>query len=62
MIIVTPYIAKPVNPEQVVRPTDGFVDSHDGQAVLLGRLNRLYGVAGGPPAASSKGKFGFIAD
>ena len=28
------------------RPDDGFVDAHDAQAVLLGRLNKLYGIAG----------------
>jgi pilus assembly protein CpaC len=62
MIMVTPYIAKPMDPDQVTRPDDGFVDSHDGQAVLLGRLNRLYGVAGAPPAVGLKGPFGFITD
>jgi pilus assembly protein CpaC len=62
MIIVTPFIAKPLDPDQITRPDDGFVDSHDGQAVLLGRLNRLYGVAGAPPAAGYKGHFGFITD
>jgi pilus assembly protein CpaC len=62
MIIVTPFIAKPLDPDQVTRPDDGFVDSHDGQAVLLGRLNRLYGVAGAPPATGYKGRFGFITD
>jgi pilus assembly protein CpaC len=62
MIMVTPYIAKPVEPDQVTRPDDGFVDSHDAQAVLLGRLNRIYGVAGAPPATGLKGRFGFITD
>jgi pilus assembly protein CpaC len=62
MIIVTPFIAKPLDPDQITRPDDGFVDSHDGQAVLLGRLNRLYGVAGAPPATGYKGHFGFITD
>jgi pilus assembly protein CpaC len=62
MIMVTPYIAKPIDPDEVTRPDDGFVDFHDAQAVLLGRLNRLYGVAGATPAASLKGRFGFITD
>jgi pilus assembly protein CpaC len=64
MILVTPYIAAPIEPAQVKRPDDGFVDSSDGQAILLGRLNRLYGVAGAPPpqAARFKGRFGFITD
>jgi pilus assembly protein CpaC len=63
MIMVTPIIAKPMTPGQVARPDDGFVDSHDGQALLLGRLNRLYGVAGAAPVkVHSKGQFGFITD
>lgn len=62
MIMVTPFIAKPLDPDQVTRPDDGFVDSHDGQAALLGRLNRLYGVAGAAPAKDYKGSFGFIKD
>lgn len=36
MITATPYIAKPMEPNQVQRPDDGFVDAHDAQAVLLG--------------------------
>jgi pilus assembly protein CpaC len=63
MIMVTPYIAQPMTAEQVARPDDGFVDSHDGQALLLGRLNRLYGaVKTTRVKVQSKGQFGFITD
>ena len=64
MIIVSPVIAKPMEANQVKRPDDGFVDAHDAQTVLLGRLNKLYGVAGAPPppGAAYKGRFGFITD
>jgi pilus assembly protein CpaC len=63
VILVTPYIAKPMEAKEAARPDDGFVEAHDGQAVLLGRLNRLYGVAGAAPAgAGLKGSFGFITD
>jgi len=63
MIMVTPMIAKPMDPNQVARPDDGFVDAHDGQTVLLGRLNRLYGVARSAPVkVRTKGQFGFITD
>ena len=63
VILVTPYIAKPMEAKEVARPDDGFVEAHDGQAILLGRLNRLYGVAGAAPArAGLKGSFGFITD
>ena len=63
MIMVTPYMAKPMEAKEVARPDDGFVEAHDGQAILLGRLNRLYGVAGAPPPGPAlKGRFGFITD
>ncbi|CAH1660796.1 Type II/IV secretion system secretin RcpA/CpaC, associated with Flp pilus assembly [Hyphomicrobiales bacterium] len=62
MITATPYIAKPMQPNQVQRPDDGFVESHDPQAILLGRLNKLYGSGGGPIPQAYKGRVGFIAD
>ncbi len=63
MIMVTPLIAKPMSPAQVARPDDGFIDSHDGQAILLGRLNRLYGLAPARPVqVRANAKFGFITD
>ena len=64
MIMVTPYIAKPMEAAQVKRPDDGFVDSTDPQALLMGRLNRIYGVAGpgAAPSAGRSGRFGFITD
>ncbi len=63
MILVTPFIAKPMEAAQVKRPDDGFVEADDAQTVLLGRLNKLYGVAGAPPPGKVyKGKFGFITD
>jgi pilus assembly protein CpaC len=62
MIMVTPYLAKPVDPRAVARPDDGFVDAHDAQSYLLGRLNKIYGQ--GAPAASRgyRGRVGFITD
>jgi pilus assembly protein CpaC len=45
------------------RPDDGFADSSDPAAVLLGRLNRLYGVGGRlDPPENYRGKYGFILD
>ena len=65
MIIVTPYIAKPMEAAQVDaarrrlrrrRPTP--------RAVLLGRLNRIYGVAGAQRRLGRAygAAFGFITD
>lgn len=62
MITATPYIAKPMQPNEVQRPDDGFVESHDAQAILLGRLNKLYGSGGGPIPQAYKGRVGFITD
>lgn len=63
VIIVTPYIAKPMNPGEVQRPDDGFLDPNDVQAVLIGRLNKIYGVAGSSAAPGAyRGRYGFIND
>ena len=58
MIMVTPYIAQPAKPGDLARPDDSFVDAHDGQALLLGRLNRLYGVARAAPVRGAAPRAG----
>ena len=63
LIVVTPFIAKPVKPSELARPTDNLVDPSDPQGVLLGRVNKLYSTANNPQVIQNyKGKFGFIAD
>jgi pilus assembly protein CpaC len=63
MIIVTPFIAKPSSPNALARPDDGYVDGTDTSAVLMGRVNRVFGAAGSPvPPAQYRGKVGFIHD
>jgi pilus assembly protein CpaC len=63
MIVVTPYIVHAVDPGQVVKPTDNFVEATDPQAWLLGRVNRLYSSAGAPQNLQNyTGKVGFIND
>lgn len=62
MIMATPYIAKPMEPGQVNRPDDGFVDAYDAQSVLLGRLNKIYGTNSGAVPRAYNGRVGFIAD
>ena len=63
MIIVTPYLARPVSPQEVARPTDGLSDPTDLQSVMLGRVNRLYATTENPQVIKNfKGKVGFIAD
>jgi pilus assembly protein CpaC len=61
MILVTPYIAKPSGPKELSRPDDGFLDATDTSAVLMGRINKVYGAAGSPlPPTQYRGKVGFI--
>src|SRR3954453_16119032 len=63
MVIVTPYIARAVARKDLSRPYDGFQDPSDPAAVLLGRLNKIYGTPGNTaPAAGYQGKYGFILD
>jgi pilus assembly protein CpaC len=63
MVIVTPYIARAVAQKDLARPDDGFADAADPSSVLLGRLNRIYGVPGQvDPKRVYRGNYGFILD
>ncbi len=63
MILVSPYIAKPMEQAEAARPDDGFIEAFDPQAVLMGRFNQMYGTVGSSqPARGTPGRFGFIAD
>jgi pilus assembly protein CpaC len=43
VIIVTPYLARPVARQQLARPDDNFNAASDGAGMFLGRVNRVYG-------------------
>ena len=45
MVIVTPYVVRAVAQKELSRPDDGFASASDSQSALLGRINRIYGVA-----------------
>ncbi|MBO0734737.1 MAG: secretin, partial [Methylocapsa sp.] len=63
MIIVTPYIVKPVQANEIAKPTDGFADASDPQTWFLGRINKLYASPGNPEAVEDyRGPVGFIED
>jgi pilus assembly protein CpaC len=63
MILVTPYVVRAVAQKDLSRPDDGFADSSDTQADLLGSINRIYGVPGRvEPARNYRGTYGFITD
>ncbi len=65
VISVVPYIAKPVMPEAITYPGDGFVDSSDPQTIFLGQINQTYNSKApvGMPSRklpSYRGDVGFI--
>jgi pilus assembly protein CpaC len=63
MVIVTPYVVRAVAQKELARPDDGFAPSSDAQSALLGRMNRLYGIARRvDPIDGDRGDFGFIID
>jgi pilus assembly protein CpaC len=63
MVLVTPYVVRAVAQKDLSRPDDGFADPSDPETILLGRLNRIYGVGGNPaPTDNYHGKYGFILD
>jgi pilus assembly protein CpaC len=63
MVLVTPYVVRAVAQKELSRPDDGFAPASDSQSALLGRINRIYGVAARvDPVAGDQGNFGFIID
>src|SRR5689334_14952832 len=63
MIVVTPYVVHAVANKDLSRPDDGYADVSDPAQILLGRINRIYGVHGkANPDRPYNGRFGFIMD
>jgi pilus assembly protein CpaC len=61
VVIVTPYLVDPVNPQKLVTPVDNFVPASDAETILLSRMNATYGGKGGAPVKGDvKGPVGFI--
>lgn len=61
VIIVTPYLVKPVARQALARPDDNFNAAADGAGFFLGRVNRIYGTKQGSlPAGRYRGNPGFI--
>jgi pilus assembly protein CpaC len=61
VIIVTPYLVKPVARQAIARPDDNFNAASDSAGIFLGRVNRIYGtVSGDLPKGQYHGNPGFI--
>jgi pilus assembly protein CpaC len=63
MVIVTPYIVRAVARKNLSQPDDGFADASDPGSILLGKLNRIYGVSKRrDDKLTYRGNYGFILD
>lgn len=61
VVIVTPYIVDPTDPDRLQTPADGLLSASDMETALLGRLNKAVNA---PPAANAgrtyEGPFGYV--
>jgi pilus assembly protein CpaC len=62
VVIVTPYVVDPVTEQDLSMPTDGLINATEGQAILFGRLNKVYGKPGKRPNGVYHGNVGYIVD
>jgi len=62
VVIVTPYLVRPVARQQLATPVDGLAPATDMKANFLGHLNKVYGKGDGLPAGDLKGDYGFIVE
>jgi pilus assembly protein CpaC len=64
VVFVTPYLVKPVAERKLRTPIDGFNVANDAQAILLGRMHRVYGAPAGPKGGTRvyHGDVGFIVE
>jgi pilus assembly protein CpaC len=62
VVIVTPYMVRPVARQELARPLDGLGDPTDRKANFLGHINRIYGGGREAPVGDLKGDYGFIVE
>ena len=61
VIIITPYLSRPVARNDLAKPDDNFNAASDGAAMFLGKVNRVYGtMQTDKPAGRYHGVVGFI--
>ena len=63
VVIVTPYLVKPVSPDKLQTPADGLQIASDMQTTLLGKLNSAYGHFPAKTQPSTyQGPYGYVVD
>jgi len=60
VVIVTPFVVKPVARSKLARPDDNFMPASDPKGYFLGHLNRIYGRKVEMPTGRYEGDIGFI--
>lgn len=61
VVIITPYLVRPVARNELAKPDDNFNAASDGAGMFLGRVNRVYGtMQTDKPAGRYHGVVGFI--
>ena len=62
VVIITPILVDPTNPDGMRTPADGYVNADDLESVFLGRVNEIYRVGGSDGKFDWKGPLGFVLD
>ena len=64
VVIVTPYLVDPTDPQGFRDPDRGYVTARDGRTILFGKLNDVYAVPGASTGKTPapQGASGFIID
>ncbi|MBI1361948.1 MAG: BON domain-containing protein [Alphaproteobacteria bacterium] len=64
VVIVTPYLVDPTDPQRLRDPDRGYVTARDARTIFFGKLNQVYAVPGSgvDKTTAPKGAAGFIID
>ncbi len=64
VVIVTPYLVDPTDPQRLRDPDRGYVTARDARTIFFGKLNQVYAVpgSGADKTTAPKGAAGFIID
>jgi pilus assembly protein CpaC len=62
VMIVTPYLVKPVSPQALARPDDNLFVASDAESYFLNRLTKVYGASASAPNGDVPAEVGFTFD
>jgi pilus assembly protein CpaC len=62
VVIVTPVLVRPTDQGKLTAPDKGFAPTSDRNAILFGRLNKIYGGGADAPDGAYHGNVGFIVE